>query len=240
MLELIVLYAGRLLVVASPFLAKWAPPRLSALLTPLPIENKEAVASGVLLVALFLVELRKEAHARKGRAAILDDYLDSVLSNVEGHLSTNLRVNVMVASRWPLVFVRTFQWRASRGFAPGAHRDARLWLTEYQGVAGLAFRAEAIQWYDLRTAPQFTPSIWPWRNPFFLTRGQYQKTEVVKAVLSIPLVKRSGSSTNPVYERVGVLNVDAISDEGADWLAANQREVSEQLLGAGALMAAVV
>lgn len=229
--SLVVEYGAKLSLIASPYLLRWL-----GITGPVNGADLEAAISTFLLCVVFAFEARSAAKDRSARDNFREEYVDDLVQPFQAQLGRDLRFNVMYASRWPFLLVKVFHWKGSRGFRAGVHQDARLWFTVHQGVCGLAYRNQSCEWVDLRTAPPFEPQLWPWKNPFGLSRGQFEKTRHVKAVLSVPMIKTLGPRTNPKYTRAGVINLDAVSDAGADYLAANHLEIENELLRAGAIL----
>lgn len=69
--------------------------------------------------------------------------------------------------------------------------------------------------------------LWPW---------QAKKTEYVKYILSVPLFKASKGDSQ-MFKRVGVINLDTTSDEGAAFLQANEGRLVAYFLDRGKVIA---
>jgi hypothetical protein len=194
-----------------------------------------------LLVILLVVDLTEHAVPRLRAQRVRDEYLDEIIKEHFRRGRKHLRFNVMMAKRrWYFLWLaRAFHWTASKNFDPGQHHDARLWLGAWQGVAGRALAEEEVLFVDFRkqnsTAP---PSWWPWNNPFKLTRWQIERTKNLVAILSVPILMRRGTTGNESYVAVGVFNIDAVSEEGANWLASKWPELKKPLMRVGTLVAA--
>lgn len=134
----------------------------------------------------------------------------------------SLRLNVLyVRGFW---FCSWFKWVANYGYTDSAAiaPDLHMLLASWQGVAGVAVASRKPQWATLWAdkPPSFTfAQRWAFGNRFRLWGSQLDRTADVRAVLSIPLVRRLGGSHNPRGKVVGVMNLDAITEAGANWLA---------------------
>ena len=73
----------------------------------------------------------------------------------------NIRLNIMFTKRkWYFLYlIKTFKWIWNKGFEPPFHRDAKLWLTEWQGSCGKALKDEDSHWVDLRNARKLKEAI---------------------------------------------------------------------------------
>jgi hypothetical protein len=69
--------------------------------------------------------------------------------------------------------------------------------------------------------------LWPW---------QAKKTEYVKYILSVPLFKASKGDSK-AFKRVGVINLDTTTDEGATFLQANEGRLVTYFLDRGKVIA---
>jgi hypothetical protein len=127
---------------------------------------------------------------------------------------------------------------ANAGFDPafGANADAHFWIWGFQGVCGRALKKGYPQFSDLRGGS--SPDPW-WRTPFpsrrnfRLFRWQLQKTAHVKAILSVPISIPNDSSVNPKSHIVGIVNLDAVSEDGANWLKNELQQTTEYLCDHG-------
>jgi hypothetical protein len=230
--------------VATPLLAPLAV-RVPALAW-LKNDVLRASASLAILAVIFFFEGRDLYVAQLKGRDFRAEYMKEVTKPIADRIGKDLRFNVMYARRrWYFLWLaRDFEWDEEQlGFTPGRfHFDQKLWLTEWQGVCGQALRKESVAFAELPGASQ--PHWLPWRNPYGLFRGQVLATTHVRAVLSVPmLLKRKGMQ--PLA--VGVINVDAVSDDGVDfladeysaWEADGQGEVVPKLLAAGSMLAVV-
>ncbi len=200
-----------------------------------------ALLSLVVLGLVFVYEAAERGIPRLDAARLRDDYLRQLVKKLPPEVARQLRFNVMIARRrWYMLFIgREFQWTASRGFDL-CHRDVKLWLAAWQGVCGAAFRDQQVKFVDLRGVPPLEASCWKfWQNPFRLFKWQLQRTQHVQAILSVPMVLKRGDGGNPSFVKVGVINVDAVTNDGAEFLAANWEQMRKPLLEAGALLGAI-
>lgn len=198
-----------------------------------------ALISCALLTVVFGFDIVDHAlprlHAEKFRAAYLREVVNKHFEGSAEHLRFNL---MLARRRWFVLWLfRVFHWSASIGFDRGRHHDARLCLAEWQGVCGQALRAERPVFTDFRGLPKTEPHWRPWKNPSWLFRWQAIRTRDVLVICSIPLLVERGTPGNPIFRAVGVLNIDAVSGEGADWLKANWRELASPMMDLGGLLA---
>lgn len=176
-------------------------------------------------------------------ARFRDDYLKTQLEEWKTKIASDgIRINVMyVRRRWYFLFARFFQWDANQGFEPanGAHHDLKLLLHVRQGVCGVAFRANQIQFADLTGESKLT-GWFPWpRGTYRLWPWQARKVTAVgvKAVLSVPMWRTVGPVNNPHYRAVGVINLDARTDEAAALLKNNRESLGVYFADEGKLLA---
>jgi hypothetical protein len=200
-----------------------------------------ALLSLAILALVFLYEAVERGVPRLDASRFRDDYLEQLVRKEFRLVRKHLRFNVMLARRrWYMLFIgREFHWVASRGFDL-CHRDVKLWLAGWQGVCGEAFRDQEMKFVDLRGVPPLNVARWRfWQNPFWLFAWQLDRTKHVKAILSVPMILKRGSGGNPWFVKVGVINIDAVDDEGAEFLKNNWAKMRKPLLAAGALLAAI-
>jgi hypothetical protein len=158
-------------------------------------------------------------------------------------MGEDIRLNVLyVRGLWLFSW---FKWVANYGYTDNATiaPDLHLLLAKWQGVAGVAVASCKPQWATLWTdAPPSSFSFaqrWAFQTKFKLWGPQFERTAEVRAVLSIPLVRRLGGYHNPRGKVVGVMNLDAITEPGAAWLADPQKrgELLKFLADHGGLLA---
>jgi len=201
---------------------------------------------GVLLLAIWdFVDfyIPREHLRRFGK-----DYCDKLARTLRERpvpfpkMGQDIRLNVLyVRGFW---FLSWFKWVANYGYTNSATiaPDLHMLLAKWQGLAGVAVRSCKPQWATLwtDTPPSLTfAQRWLFRNTFRLWGTQLDRTAEVRAVLSIPLVRRLGGSHNPRGEVVGVMNLDAITEAGSAWLADPQKrdELLKFLADHGGLLA---
>ena len=224
------------LAAAAPWIFAWAATKAGAKGPPLTEDQKVWTSLvAVLLVGVWdLVEfyLPREQLRRFGK-----EYCDKLAKTLRERpapfpkLGTDIRLNVMYA-RGFWVF-SWFKWVANYGYTDDASvaSDQHMWMAKWQGIAGVACRSGKPQWATIWTEdpPILTFSErWMFQNEFRMWGFQLTRTANVRAVLSIPLVRKHGGSHNPRGKVVGVLNLDAVSTAGALWLA--DPEKREELL----------
>lgn len=236
MIRIVLGYLLKAAVVAVPLLL----PFFVAFATPANEKAIGAAVSVLMLTAILTLDLVEHAIPRYRAQKVREEYLNELVRGKFKRASSHLRFNVMMARRrWYFLWLlRTFEWTASKNFEPGQHHDARLWLGCWQGVAGKTLQEQTALFVDFRKLPAVTPSRWPWSNPFKLARWQLRRTRNVVAILSVPLLVERGSGGGRRYVPVGVFNVDAVTTQGADWLAAHCEELKKPLMRSGVLMAA--
>jgi hypothetical protein len=176
------------------------------------------------------------------------DYCDKLAKTLRDRpapfpkLGEEIRLNVLcVRGFW---FMSWFKWVANYGYTDNSTvaPDLHMFLAKWQGVAGVAVASGKPQWATLwtDTPPTFDfAQRWVFRNKFKLWGSQLDRTAEVRAVLSIPLVRRLGGTHNPRGKVVGVMNLDAISEAGVAWLADPQKrhELLKFLADHGGLLA---
>jgi len=143
---------------------------------------------------------------------------------------------------WCFPFVKRFVWTWNKHFdREGQHRDSGLFLTTLQGACGQAYRREEPIYLDLRRGePQECSWFRRWfSQPHFgLLPWQLRKTAHVKAILSIPvLLKKHNREGNSSFRPVGVINIDATTEEDADYLAAEERKLARYFRDFGIVLA---
>jgi hypothetical protein len=174
-------------------------------------------------------------------ARFRDDYLRAQLAIWEKNFDAKgIRFNIMyVRRRWFWLFFRFFQWDANLGFDPANewHHDLKLWLHVKQGVCGRAFSTNRIVFAETdNTSIKWRP--WP-QGPYRLWSWQIKKVQTVgvKAILSIPMWRTIGTTNNPHYQPVGVINIDATTAEAAVLLKKNKERISSYFADEGKLLA---
>jgi hypothetical protein len=249
--RLIFRYLAQALFVLSPFIAPIAlqQPRLRALVVQLfgtatpPPEQTRAAISFVFLATVFVYDALDLYIPRESRRRFRNRYLKARFAELQENLHTDVRINVMfVRRRWFLAFIPYFEWTANHGFKAGRDRDNKLGFFIWQGVCGKAYRSGLVTWEDLRgSRNDWTRMNWGekflFRNQYALAYWQLAKTRSVKGILSVPIFRQKGEHPNADWRAVGVINVDAITTEGADWLAANHPEWRDFFLDLGTTLA---
>lgn len=176
--------------------------------------------------------------ARKFGTAYVGRFVVQELCDLGAKFGDDIRLNVLVARRiwWTLFLVRRFEWFVTKGFR-AQHPDNRLWLCTKQGLAGLEFSDGRGAFLDTRELGSIgNDSGWPDRGNFYLFSGQRAKTRHLKALMSVQMAREKPGPV-PVWQRVGVINVDAVSDLGAEWLKTNRDAVGRLLQEHGQILA---
>lgn len=174
-------------------------------------------------------------------------YLETCWKDWEKNLNKDVRINIMYARRkWYFLWLASvFEWSWNKGFeSPNKFRDANIWLCEFQGVCGLAFRSgdpKSIYFPSQNhssTNSSSSSSIISSTGGFNLFPWQKSKTEHLLAVISIPLLRKTDGSS-PSVKVVGVINLDASTDKGRDFLQRNEDKLVEYFIRYGKILAAL-
>ena len=200
------------------------------------IEDTLRVAVSLLgLVGVFGFDIFNLYIPRQQARQFARDYFNRCIVEIRKRpdipaLGEHIRLNVLFAPR--LRFVRCFKWTANVGFEPpvGYSRDGHLWLFTWQGICGRALKLRETQFVDLRTLPinrhYWLAHICPMKENFRLFSRQLRKTRHVRAVLSVPIFEQRLPSPNPRFRAIGVFNIDAVTDEGSDWLSKDRKSLT--------------
>jgi hypothetical protein len=248
-LRLILEYIARALPVAAPLLipkdyppVSWVIKALEHFKIPKPADSQlQAIVAlcGLVLVFGFDVYnlyIPKQDSRRFGKA-FFDRMVKDFTDQGAPKFGRDLRMNVLLL-RWPKRLGRfnilPLRWVANVGFDPafGVNADAHFWIWGFQGVCGRALRKGFPQFSDLRTEKPRDATwslFFPSRENFRLFRWQIRRTGHLKAILSVPINRPDDSPTNPRLRIVGVVNLDAVSDDGADWLKKEREQTTKYL-----------
>jgi hypothetical protein len=193
---------------------------------------------------VYNLYLPKQNTRRFGQA-FFDRVVEDFKRNNAPAFGTDLRLNAMFLRkpRWlgrfnPL----PLRWIANAGFDPafGAARDGHIWIWGFQGVCGRTLRKRLPQFSDFRTvrpSDSWTSLFIPWRDNYRLFRWQIRRTDHVKAILSVPISVPDDNGSNPKIRIIGVFNLDAVSDQGANWIANTQQQTTKYLSDNGQFLA---
>jgi hypothetical protein len=151
---------------------------------------------------------------------LFDKFAKSIDSNGV-RMGGDIRVNVLFVKLCRFLLLRRFTWFANRGFI-GGQKDNDLWMLTWQGLCGKAFRSENTLATDLRHT-RLSDRWWPCPGNLWLFPWQREKTRHLKAILSIPIFRTTKSDAMTRHKAVGVINIDAVSDRGAEWLLKNAK-----------------
>lgn len=171
-------------------------------------------------------------------------YLELQKKEWRSNLSDDVRINIMYARRrWYTLwlFVKVFEWTWNDGFAhPNEHRDANMWICEYQGACGKAFRSQKPQsvYFDPTPVTMTVRERWLFRNQFRLSFRQLNRTSHLRAVVSIPILEPS-EELSPSYTSVGVINLDTSTETGSKTLHENEQALTEYFMRIGKILAAL-
>ena len=169
-------------------------------------------------------------------AGLLDDFRN-VITGQRLKLGADIRINIMFVRRSAFtLFMRRFVWFANRGFE-GAHQDNGLWLFVGQGICGRAFKERKTLVADLRGSDSEQPPWWPCRDNFYLFPWQRKKTAHLTAILTIPIFAEEHLGLMTSHRPVGVINIDAVSENGAERLLSNKKRLDEFFKESGKILA---
>jgi hypothetical protein len=204
-------------------------------------ETKRAMISLSLFSVLFLVEAKEAYVASVGADEFIRDYIRGQDHGIpREHWGTDLRLNVMTLRRawWTLFLLRAFEMRGRKGFDHPlgiVHPDEDISLLAFQGLAGLA-RSERQPQYA-RSAPAL-PNVrrlsaeptWKIWETLWMFPWQVRQTSPLKAILTVPMVLENSRGTRKI---AGVINLDAISNEGAAYIDQNRLSLTRALASLG-------
>ena len=184
---------------------------------------------GVLAMHEWFTHLLPRRQRKKAFEAFFEMLIKQFEVKAKEHdlaIGEDIRINVMFVRRslLTLYFGRRFIWCANRGF-DGSHRDNRLFLMAWQGLCGQAFRERKTLSVDLRNQPNGAVGFLPSKATFGLYGPQVSKTRHLKAILTIPIFAEFKDGAMSDLQPVGVINIDAISDVGAERLLANEKRL---------------
>jgi hypothetical protein len=166
----------------------------------------------LLIVAEYFGVYRPQLNIEDARRKILDLIFKKWLEDVRyQRRKPKLRVNVMIRKWWfGWKFFQYYQLNMDSG------RDANLVFSVKQGFCGHVFAtgSQQAQYRDLRKmTPEEQSAQFKW------SKRQFAQTAHVKAIACTVLSKEGKSLLGAVrYRYFGVLNVDAIDDDGASFL----------------------
>lgn len=155
----------------------------------------------------------------------------------------DIRINVMFARRyWYFPFFRILDCIWNDGYTPSpklpkSSRGVNPWLTEWQGLSGLVLRTGEAKWVDFREKQPKTYRFyerWPPWNQFHLWPWQLNKMEHITAALTVPVVLQRSQG---VWKSVGVINLESMTDKGADNLLDNKDSLVEYFWRYGKILA---
>ncbi len=226
--RVVVRFLAQALIVAAPWIAAHAgvsglgETNLKVLLSMLGL----CIVLGWDVVDLYIP---REQLRRFGK-----DYADKLAKQFEKpapypQLGTDVRINIMYVA-W---FGMRFKWMANYGFVTSSrsYPDVHMCLARWQGAAGQAVALQDTVWVDLRDQSKAELTFaqrWFFGTEFRLWHSQFKRTAHVLAVLSVPIVRAVGTKQNPKPKIVGVINVDAVSAKGLEWL--ENKETRQQLV----------
>lgn len=195
------------------------------------VELKLRLGSAVIGFLIYAAnEIHEQLVPKRDYREFRKLYLNYALKKWRKELKGDIRINVMHIYRpWYFLWlVPVFRWTWNDGFVPPqAHFDTKLFLTKWQGVCGSAVRktdSELVDFRESAGAKLEWKDEWLLLNQFHLWRRQLKKTSNVKCVLSIPLLKEA-KGDSPKWKPAGVINLDTLTDEGAEFLKKNKNKL---------------
>lgn len=213
-------------------------PLLLPLVPALYLERYRLPASITYLVLFFVVEYfaiyRPEKSWEAKRRRILDAFLTQWVDESRyGDTRPEIRINVMLVRWFGLGrrFFQVYEYRM-KGWP-----DSTLHFSVRKGFCGECFGKGGPKTYyvDLRGQPADTI-----KNTYNLNDEEYKKTAHIRAIACRVLAKEAKRVWRPEvigYKYLGVLNVDAVDDAGAEFL--QQPEVLEKITNFGTLIEAI-
>ena len=150
----------------------------------------------------------------------------------------NVRVSVLyVRRRWYWPFWKAFYWAWNYGFEPPYHHDANMRMACWQGVAGQAFETQISKcafFSQPAPAKKFTEK-WCFHNQFKFSFRQLRLSSSVTGVIGI-LIMRKGQGDSPSYKTVGVILLDAYTNDDAHFLDTNKQELAKYFFRVGRIL----
>jgi len=197
------------------------------------------------VVVLSTYELLTRVLPQRQAKRVADVYVESLIKQFEEEIKTHgmemgsdIRINVMFVRRSIFTFfMRRFVWFANRGFE-GGHGDNGLWLFTGQGLCGRAFKEKKTLSVDLRGESATGKAKWlPCRDNFWMLAWQRRCTAHLKAILTIPIFAEEKIGQMTYHTPVGVINIDAVSDQGAEGLLSNKKRLDGFFKDSGKILA---
>jgi len=206
-----------------------------------PKSYQRNIAYGLALLIYVVVDyfgtLRPLKNLEDKQKELLDLFFARFVGSAEiEHQKATIRVNVMLVKWcigwWPPIR-REFLQFYQKGME--GHPDCNAHFRIKAGFCGQAFnsRYARAHYVDLRL--QSTED----KKQYRLTPALQQQTSIVKAIVCVPLYRKMKTMRgNASYKWVGVLNIDATDDAGADLL--REPKIQEQIEGFASFVQAIV
>ena len=192
------------------------------------------------LVSIAATDIWDICVPRKKLSDFRKQYLDYQIKQWRAQLTNDIRVSVLYARRrWYWPFYKVFEWAWNNGFEPPNHGDANLKVACWQGVSGFAFskgKSKSAYYggsFDLTWSKRYLL-----RNRYSMTWRQISKTEGLRGIISVPLLRR-GPGNSASYKPVGVINLDTRTAPGAELLQKHEKELAAFFLDAGSVLASL-
>jgi hypothetical protein len=166
-------------------------------------------------------------------------YLDNIRLEWRKTIPTEIRISIFHARRrWFFPICRILCWTWNDGFEP-SDSDANMRLMSWQGVAGQVLKKRKPLLVDFRETRNKNLKVyerWLPFNQFRLWPWQLTKTKEITCILSIPVFISSGEPS-PRWHVVGVINLDTLTEPGAEFLVRNHQTLSNDLADYGKIIA---
>jgi hypothetical protein len=182
---------------------------------------------GLLFVVVeYFGAYRPQKHFDEKRKELLDAFFDNFIDTAEiENQKATIRVNIMLVQwcvgGWTIVCRHFFQFY-QKGM--DGYPDADAHFPTCAGFCGRVFQSKEA-WAHYEDLRAITPEE---LEGYGFSKKLQQQTRVVKAIVSVPLYRKLKSMRgSPKVRWIGVLNVDAVDDAGADLL--KQPEIQEQI-----------
>jgi hypothetical protein len=219
---------------------------------------KFSLSAVVFFLALVTDYVNAELPAKRLRE-FRTKYLDG---EYEHHwakqLGNDCRMNVMYIRRpvWTLWLLPVWEWAWHANHGNGCP-DTNLFLFTFQGASGAAlkemrahpdrFQAPLVHVSDLQQPPSgrlarwFGRSAWKarfswkaWKDSYFMTNRQIERTNQVVSILSVPILLKTKTKAGATkVTPVGLVNLDATSATGAQLLSTNRQALADHFTQIG-------
>jgi hypothetical protein len=180
----------------------------------------------IFVVVEYFGAYRPLKHFDDKRKELLDAFFNNFVDTAKiGDQKATIRVNIMLANwcigSWTVLCRHFFQFY-QKGM--DGYPDADAHFSVCSGFCGRVFRSREA-WAHYEDLRSLTPDQ---LEGYGFSEKLQQQTRAVKAIVCVPLYRKFKSMRGaPKVKWIGVLNVDAVDDAGADLL--KQPEIQEQI-----------